>query len=583
MQAMNAAEVTNSKAELRRRRRELQVSSNAASRNTPTKQKVQQTGQQKHVVQPSESPIAMGSLTVVLDPREPLSTSAVITTATTKSKTAGHALGVMRMDDPVHLKKSIKQLHKKNLHPRQQEPVRVNLFSHLSQPDKRVDVLGELRYAIHHSLHIVLPGRLTFETIYRFLGQQASIHPAFISLGIDIDEGRIWGSNRRCLEFLRATVALINSYAWNEHAGDVPATGSLSRSFVTVLVRHVTFLDQCRPLPVTVRNAVQFLKQVLNRLDSVTSAEEKILIFLPIEVRASLLEEIDLFVKDRIRLAGKAIAALALDSIRPGECVCTYGYSSLVAKVLIRAWRGEDSTNEANTARRNHSDSTVLNGRLFSVLVVDSRPCFHGREMFFNLRKAGIPCELTHIAALPMIAKKVSLTILGAHSLLNNGHVIARVGTAQVANIVSAVAHTPVLVCAETYKFWERAQSDAFEFNELSDPDDIWRGPRGIQAEWDKGLPDYYVSPPSDVIQLDGDESETYLGHCFQSQRSLITPQRLSGWRIKKTLRLLNLTYDVLPPELVTAVVTELGILPTTSVPVVLRVTQSAPDAEVIN
>uniref|UniRef100_A0A0X3PBB9 Translation initiation factor eIF2B subunit delta n=1 Tax=Schistocephalus solidus TaxID=70667 RepID=A0A0X3PBB9_SCHSO len=529
----------------------LQVSSNAASRNTPTKQKVQQTGQQKHVVQPSESPIAMGSLTVVLDPREPLSTSAVITTATTKSKTAGHALGVMRMDDPVHLKKSIKQLHKKNLHPRQQEPVRVNLFSHLSQPDKRVDVLGELS-----------------------LGQQASIHPAFISLGIDIDEGRIWGSNRRCLEFLRATVALINSYAWNEHAGDVPATGSLSRSFVTVLVRHVTFLDQCRPLPVTVRNAVQFLKQVLNRLDSVTSAEE---------VRASLLEEIDLFVKDRIRLAGKAIAALALDSIRPGECVCTYGYSSLVAKVLIRAWRGEDSTNEANTARRNHSDSTVLNGRLFSVLVVDSRPCFHGREMFFNLRKAGIPCELTHIAALPMIAKKVSLTILGAHSLLNNGHVIARVGTAQVANIVSAVAHTPVLVCAETYKFWERAQSDAFEFNELSDPDDIWRGPRGIQAEWDKGLPDYYVSPPSDVIQLDGDESETYLGHCFQSQSSLITPQRLSGWRIKKTLRLLNLTYDVLPPELVTAVVTELGILPTTSVPVVLRVTQSAPDAEVIN
>ncbi|VDN15211.1 unnamed protein product, partial [Dibothriocephalus latus] len=321
------------------------------------------------------------------------------------------------------------------------------------------------------------------------MGQQASIHPAFISLGIDIDEGRVWGSNRRCLEFLRATVALINSYAWNEHAGDVPATGSLSRNFVTVLVRHVTFLDQCRPLPVTVRNAVQFLKQVLNRLDSITSADEvsfgsvsgvvfggPLLLLLlsafdwrPIapwvltsldpcvvksHVRAGLLEEIDLFVRDRIRLAGKAIAALALDSIRPGECVCTYGYSSLVAKVLIRAWQGEDSTDEVNTTRRNHSDSTARNGRLFSVLVVDSRPSFHGREMFFKLRKAGIPCELTHIAALPMVAKKVSLTILGAHSLLNNGHVIARVGTAQVANIVSAVAHTPVLVCAETYKFW---------------------------------------------------------------------------------------------------------------------------------
>nr|VZI22397.1 unnamed protein product [Spirometra erinaceieuropaei] len=301
------------------------VPSNAAKKNSPPKQKVQQASQQKQTVQPSECTLAAATPT---DSQEPASTSAV-TATTTKSKTTGHALGVMRMDDPAHLKKSIKQLHRKNLHPRPQEPVRVNLFSHLSQPDKHVDVLGELS-----------------------LGHQASIHPAFISLGIDIDEGRIWGSNRRCLEFLRATVALINSYAWSEHTGDVPATGSLSRSFVTVL------------------------------------------------------------------------------------------------------------------------------------------------------------------------------------------------------------------------------------FNELSDPDDIWRGPRGIQADWEKGLPGYSLS---DAWQPDKDESEACLGDSLQTQCSLTNPPRLSDWRTKKTLRLLNLAYDVLPPELVTAVVTELGILPTTSVPVVLRVTQSAPDAEVVN
>lgn len=34
----------------------------------------------------------------------------------------------------------------------------------------------------------------------------------------------------------------------------------------------------------------------------------------------------------------------------------------------------------------------------------------------------------------------------------------------------------------------------------------------------------------------------------------------------------LNLLYDITPPELVTAVVTELGFLPCTSVPVVLRI-----------
>ncbi len=130
-------------------------------------------------------------------------------------------------------------------------------------------------------------------------------------------------------------------------------------------------------------------------------------------------------------------------------------------------------------------------------------------------------------------------------------------GTAQVANIVASVAHTPVLVCAETYKFWERAQSDAFEFNELGDPDDIWRGPRGSQDDWKK--------PRNDSVVL----------------ASL--PDGIEEWRNKVTttthkpnLRLLNLAYDVVPPELVSAVVTELGILPTTSVPVVLRVKQAS-------
>lgn len=39
-----------------------------------------------------------------------------------------------------------------------------------------------------------------------------------------------------------------------------------------------------------------------------------------------------------------------------------------------------------------------------------------------------------------------------------------------------------------------------------------------------------------------------------------------------KYVTLLNLMYDVTPPDLVTAVVTELAILPCTSVPVVLRI-----------
>lgn len=151
------------------------------------------------------------------------------------------------------------------------------------------------------------------------------------------------------------------------------------------------------------------------------------------------------------------------------------------------------------------------------------------------------------------------MTLLGAHSLLSNGYVIATMGTAHVANIVASVAHTPVMVCAETYKFWERAQSDAFEFNELGDPDEIWRGPRGTAADW-------RVPKDPDFVVAKSTHPEAW--------REL--SQRTEGM---KNLRLLNLVYDVVPPELVSAVITELGILPTTSVPVVLRVKQASIEA----
>lgn len=49
----------------------------------------------------------------------------------------------------------------------------------------------------------------------------------------------------------------------------------------------------------------------------------------------------------------------------------------------------------------------------------------------------------------------------------------------------------------------------------------------------------------------------------------------LSNWQKKKSLNLLNITYDVTPADLVTAVVTELAILPCTSVPVILRIKPS--------
>lgn len=45
----------------------------------------------------------------------------------------------------------------------------------------------------------------------------------------------------------------------------------------------------------------------------------------------------------------------------------------------------------------------------------------------------------------------------------------------------------------------------------------------------------------------------------------------MQDWRQRKNLKLLNLAHDVTPASFVTLVVTEVGMIPPTSVPVVLR------------
>lgn len=49
----------------------------------------------------------------------------------------------------------------------------------------------------------------------------------------------------------------------------------------------------------------------------------------------------------------------------------------------------------------------------------------------------------------------------------------------------------------------------------------------------------------------------------------------MQNWKSIPQLTPLNLRYDITPPELVAAVVTELAILPCTSVPVILRIKPS--------
>jgi translation initiation factor eIF-2B subunit delta len=47
--------------------------------------------------------------------------------------------------------------------------------------------------------------------------------------------------------------------------------------------------------------------------------------------------------------------------------------------------------------------------------------------------------------------------------------------------------------------------------------------------------------------------------------------RRQAGWQTQSNLYLLNPTYDAMPAEFVTMIITEVGMVPPSSVPVILR------------
>lgn len=331
-----------------------------------------------------------------------------------------------------------------------------------------------------------------FSTSSHSLVVYNDVHSAFMKLGAQYMSKIILGSNARCLALLAALKSLVLDL-------EAPSKQEFCRYLETVLQICTNYLQKCRPLAVSMTNALKYFKLQLSQIDTSQKDNEK---------KVKLLEIIDTYINNDIKRAGDAISIKVNKKITNGDVILTYGCSSLIRKILIEAHR---------------------DGKQFQVIVVDGRPLMEGKEMLRRLVVSGIHCTYILINSISYLMSKVTKVLLGAHALLTNGYVVSRIGTAQVA--LSAQAYNkPVLVCCETYKFSEHVQTDSFVYNEIDDPNVV-----GVLHIADE------LSP-------------------------------LNNWEKIKMLTPLNLLYDVTPPDLVSAVVTEIAILPCTSVPVVLRI-----------
>ncbi|KAL8130272.1 hypothetical protein V2J09_019427 [Rumex salicifolius] len=317
------------------------------------------------------------------------------------------------------------------------------------------------------------------------------MHPAVYKVGLQLLASGISGANSRCIAMLLSFKEAIKDY-------HVPAEKVLFRDLTARISSYVSFLSECRPLSISMGNAIRLLKTSIAKLPSHVSESE---------AKATLCSDIDRLINDKIILAEKLIVRHAATKISDGDVLLTYGSSTAVELILSHARE---------------------QGKQFRVVIIDSRPKLEGQSLLRRLVSKGLNCTYTHINAVSYIMHEVTTVLLGAASVLSNGTVYSRIGTACVAMVAHAF-RVPVLVCCEAYKFHERVQLDSICSNELGDPDAISKVPGRSNVNF------------------------------------------LNNWSDTKNLQLLNLLYDITPSEYVSMIVTDYGMIPPTSVPVIVH------------
>jgi len=350
--------------------------------------------------------------------------------------------------------------------------------------------------------------------------QTEQLHPEVLVLGVKYADGIIRGGNSRCKAMLRVFQRVIQDYETPENCRDL--RNDLNQRVIKPTFQYWT--TKCRPHSVSMGNAFSFLKLAIANLDREMDQEE---------VKEVLIDTIDAYMKERIDYAGQAIAKNASTKIADGDVILTFSKSDVI-EVLLK--------------------DAATSGKKFRVICVDSRPLLEGQLLVERLAAHGLDCTYILLNALSYVMmREVTKVFLGAAALMSDGSVLSRVGTACVA-LLAQSNNVPVLFCCETYKISNRVQLESITYNELGNPDDVVSTNCAVDRSISTSNGGGGVSEPSDSTEETNSSSSV-----------------LADWRGSPDLKLVNLLYDLTPSEFVSGIVTEMGILPPTSVAVLLR------------
>jgi translation initiation factor eIF-2B subunit delta len=389
--------------------------------------------------------------------------------------------------------------------------------------EKRLNMVSHLR---------VSEDRLTLSSAGR------EIHPAILSLALQLRDYVICGANARCIALLLALKKVISAYS-------TPPGKALALHLIQHLSHQISYITLARQLGVSQGNAIRWLKKLVSTVD--VGIEDR-------HAREFLCGAIDQYIREKITLADEVIARDASQRIDDGDVVLTYGKSSVVERTLLEAHQKV--------------------GKRFSVIVADSRPMFEGKNLARSLIRAGIKVSYCLLSSLGDVVEQATKCMLGAAAMLGNGRLSARAGTALVAMMVKEAnsksndgglnkGKVPVMVLAESHKFTSKVALDSIMLNELGDPDALVEGKQSTT-----------VTAVSPVTEKEGKGGKGKKGGSSKDEPEVEEKEKrgLEDWREKDGLYLLNLMYDVTPADYLDVVISELGSLPPSAVMGVISV-----------
>ncbi|KAJ2778651.1 translation initiation factor eIF-2B subunit alpha [Coemansia javaensis] len=147
----------------------------------------------------------------------------------------------------------------------------------------------------------------------------------------------------------------------------------------------------------------------------------------------------------------------------------------------------------------------VKQNKRFRVYITESRPDQSGLRAAAELQQLGVPCEVILDAAVGYIMAKVDMVLVGAEGVVESGGLINKIGTYQLA-IVAKAANKPFYALAESYKFVRlyplsqydlpTYRSDLLAFKERRPADVDW------QAELAKSNPMLDYTPPEFITLM---------------------------------------------------------------------------------